>query len=88
MLIWRQSSLFLMKITIMHTVTSLQGSGREFIQVSEVHCLINKIDDILDKTVLKPVGNTADILVVALQFHFHHTIKETFPSSEDVLIVN
>ena len=65
------------------------------ISVSEVHELLTKINDILDRALSKRIGNTADILacvfifasrqyheVWSSQFPFFHSLKDIVPPSE------
>ena len=49
------------RCAISDTVTSLQGSEREVIKIPEIHDLLGKIHDILDKEIPKQVRNATCI---------------------------
>ena len=89
--LWIQSILFLISELFVDIITSLQGSDWEVIQVSEVHELLTKIQDIMDNAVCKQAGNTPFLFnsvsrqhydVWALQFPFLYNFKNTVPPSE------
>ena len=85
-------------VALFDTLSSLPNAEGGVIPVSEVHELLLKIHDILDKAVCKRVGNSACILaylfnsvfrqhceVWASQFPFLHSLRDVIPPSEACL---
>ena len=98
MLLLTEQLISCLRVSLVDTLSSLPDTEGSVITMSEVHELLLKVHDILDKTVPKWVGYSSHILaylfnsvsrqhceVWASQFTFLHSLRDVIPPSEACL---